>query len=94
MISMSGHFSESNLTRQSSHRRNHVRNNGPSIENSSIQTTSSRDIIIIIISVPHPAMQMVVSVVDHGVDLDVPDAHNLTQISSQPTRSKLNLFSF
>lgn len=35
-----------------------------------------------------------VALVEHGVNFDVPDAHNLTHPSSQPTRSKLNLFSF
>lgn len=37
---------------------------------------------------------MVVGVVEYGVDLDVPDEHNLTQTSSQLTQSKLNLSSF
>lgn len=39
-------------------------------------------------------MRMVVSVAEYGVDLDVPDEHNLTQTPSQLTQSKLNLFSF
>lgn len=39
-------------------------------------------------------MHMVVSMVKYGVDLDVPDEHNLTQTPSQLTQSKLNLFSF
>lgn len=47
-----------------------------------------------VMSVPYPAMRMVVGVVEYGVDLDVPDEHNLTQTSSQLTLSKLDLFSF
>lgn len=39
-------------------------------------------------------MHMVVSLVEYGVDLDVPDEHNLIHTSSQPTQSKLNLFCF
>lgn len=71
----------------------HVTTYGHSIGNLSIWTISSLKTIFVMFS-PHRAMHMVVSMVKYGVDLDVPDEHNLTQTPSQLTQSKLNLFSF